>query len=416
MRKKLFAIGLVIVAAGAYGQDISLPQVLERLKENNYEIKSQEQQVEIDALNVKQGFKRLLPGANFEVDTEILNNEKYKDGAEVFGPQKITAGYTIYAGGKLVNNYKKIKKDYGISETELEKTRQQLEIKTIDLYFQILNLNKQLEITNFAREALLKQEKRLNTLFSNNKMVSKNELLEVKADIMGIDAEILEYQDEIRVAKEKLFVLIGEDIDGDFNFQEYSEDFLLKSRSDLERDIAIAKKEGNTALRKQLEVEKAELDVKIAKAGFLPTIRVTGEYRLDDEIKTGKYHKDYGVELEASMNVFQWGATLDDIKSKKIALDRKERDKENTLKNLTVDIRGKYSKIQQLRSELEIATERSKILEENSRIQNIRFTNGLLSSLDYLESIQLLRRAEERRYAIQNSLILANREYNNLIK
>lgn len=371
--------------------------------------------MEIEALNVKQGFKSLLPGATLEVDTQILNNEKYKDGGSVFGPQKVTAGYTVYAGGRIVNNYKKTKKDYNISEKELETVGYNMEIRAIDMYFQILNLNKQLEITGYAREALLKQEKRLDILFNSNKMVSKNELLEVKADIMGIDAEILGYKSDLRLAKERLFVLIGEDITSDYDFAQHEEEFLLQNREQLNRDIEMAKNSGNTALRKKLEIEKAELDVKIAKAGFLPTVKLNGEYRLDDDIKSGK-HKDFGLGIEATMNVFQWGATLDSIESSKIALNRKIREKNNAMENLTVEIRAKHSKIQQLSSELEIATERSRLLEENGRIQNIRFTNGMLSSLDYLESIQLLRRAEERRYAIQKNLILANREYINLIK
>ncbi|MGL6119981.1 MAG: TolC family protein [Fusobacteriaceae bacterium] len=415
MKKKLLVLG-VIIQTMAYGQSLSLPQVLNKLKANNYEIKSQEQQLEIDNLKVKQVFKTLLPGANLEVDTEILNNEKYKDMGEVFGPQTINAGYTVYAGGRIVNNYKKTKKDYIISEKQLETVQQNMEIKAIDLYFQILNLEKQIEITQLTKQSLLKQENRLNILFSNKKMVSKNELLEVKADIMSIDAEILGYLNDSRLAKEKLFVLIGVDVSSEYSLEQYNEEFMLKNIQQLEKDIGMAKNSGNVALKKQLEIEKAELDVKIAKAGFLPTIRLNGEYRLDEKIKTNDKNGDWGLGLEASMNVFQWGATLDNIESSKIALNRKVNEKNNSLENLSVEIRGKHSKIEQLKKELEISTERSELLRENSRIQNIRFTNGLLSSLNYLESVQLFRKAEEKKYAVQKSLILANREYNNLIK
>lgn len=415
MKKKILMAGMLLCTA-VYSKEIGLVEVLEKLKVNNYEIKSQEQEIEIKKLTVKKEFKKLFPGADFEVEKEILNNQQYKDGANVFGPQKVTAGINVYSGGKLVNNYKKVKKDFSKSEIDLILVNQDMEIKAIELYFEILSLNKQKEITLFAKDTLLKQEKRLDILFSNNKMVSKNELLEVKADIMSIDAELLEYADSIRVAKEKLFVLIGEDINSDYTFTEYNEEFLRKSREQLQMDIEKAKKEGNLALKKDLDIEKAELDVKIARAGFLPTIKLNVEYRLDDDIKYGDNHKDWGLEIEASMNVFQWGATLDDIDSKKIALERRELEKNNVLENLTVDIRSKYSKIEQLKKEITIAKERKLLLEESTKIQNIRFTNGMLSSLDYLESIQLLRRAEEKGYVLQKDLILANKEYNNLIR
>ncbi|MGL4402484.1 MAG: TolC family protein, partial [Fusobacteriaceae bacterium] len=103
-------------------------------------------------------------------------------------------------------------------------------------------------------------------------------------------------------------------------------------------------------------------------------------------------------------------------KSKKIARETSEMDYRDTLKTLEIELNSKYREIRLLGEELKIAQERVDILGESNKIQNIRFTNGMISSLDYLESVQLLRRAEENRYVLEKSLMLANREYANLLK
>lgn len=409
MRKKLMVL-TALFGTVSFGATMSLDMVLGELKKNNALIRSGELEVESKKLDEKRAFKLLLPGANFEIDKEIINNEQYKDGAGVFGPQVIKMPINVYSGGKLVNNYKKIKADTKIAESNLNLTYSDEELKAIDLYFEILNLQKQMEITKATKDVLMKQENRLSILYSNNKMVSKNELLEVKADIMSIDAEMLRYINSTKFAKEKLGKLMG--TSGEFSVAEYSQKFGAR---DLATDRVVARDENSTIKRKALEVEKADLDVKIAKAGYLPTISITPEYRLDKDIQRGN-NKEWGVQLEAKINVFQWGATMDDVDSKKMARDRKEIEKQDTIRGVEINLNSKYREIELLTEELNIARERVNILEENSKIQNIRFSNGLISSLDYLESVQLLRRAEENRYAVEKSLIFANKQYESLLK
>ncbi|MGL5542336.1 MAG: TolC family protein, partial [Fusobacteriaceae bacterium] len=310
MKNKILFLS-AILAASAYGAIMDLEQVLQEVKKNSYTIQASEKNLQIRELDVKRVYKNLLPGANLSIDKEILSTEDYKNGK--FGPQKIEMPINLYSGGKRYNAYQKVKLDREIAGEQVDLAGQREEIRAIDLYFQILNLQKQIEITNFTAQALKKQENRLNILFSNNKMVSKNELLEIRADIKGIEAELLRYENSIRLSKERLAQLMG--AESEIDVTEYREDFREKN---LQEDRDRLREVNSTIKTKELEVEKAKLDIKIAKGDFLPVIDLTPSYRIDEEIRYGK-HEEWGVKLKASMNVFQWGATLDDIKSKKIA-------------------------------------------------------------------------------------------------
>lgn len=408
MKNKILFLS-AILAASAYGAIMDLEQVLGEVKKNSYNLQVSEKNLEIIRLEERKAFKNLLPNVDLTLSKDLLDSAEDKN-LKDFGPDKLTIPITIYSGGRKLNNYKIKKIDSGIAEKEVRRTEQREEIRAIDLYFQILNLQKQIEITNFTARALKKQENRLNILFSNSKMVSKNELLEIRADIKGIEAELLRYENNIKLNKERLAQLMG--MESEIDVTEYREEFREKN---IQEDRDRLREVNSTIKTKELEIEKAKLGVKIAKADFLPRINLTPEYTIDNSTRNDS-NEEWKIQLEASINIFQWGATVDDVKSKKIAQETSELDYRDTLKTLEIDLNSKYREIKLLGEELKIAQERVEILGESNKIQNIRFTNGMISSLDYLESVQLLRRAEENRYALEKSLILANREYANLLK
>ncbi|MGL6130377.1 MAG: TolC family protein, partial [Fusobacteriaceae bacterium] len=169
MKNKILFLSTVF-ALTSYGATMDLNQVLREVKSNSYNIKTSERNLEIRELDEKRALKNLLPGANLSVDKEILNSDVIKDGK--FGPQKIEMPINLYSGGRRVNSYKKIKLDSEIAREGVNSAYQKDEIKAIELYFNILNLQKQIEITKFTDSTLRKQENRLNILFSSNKMVS----------------------------------------------------------------------------------------------------------------------------------------------------------------------------------------------------------------------------------------------------
>ncbi|MGL4252453.1 MAG: TolC family protein, partial [Fusobacteriaceae bacterium] len=207
MKNKILFLS-AILATSAYGAIMDLEQVLQEVKKNSYNLQVSEKNLEIRKLEEKKAFKNLLPNVDLKLSKELLNSGENSDSND-FGSDKLTIPITVYSGGRKLNNYKIKKIDAGIAEKEVRRTEQREEIRAIDLYFQILNLQKQIEITNFTAQALKKQENRLNILFSNNKMVSKNELLEIRADIKGIEAELLGYENSIRLSKERLAQLMG---------------------------------------------------------------------------------------------------------------------------------------------------------------------------------------------------------------
>ena len=79
-------------------------------------------------------------------------------------------------------------------------------------------------------------------------------------------------------------------------------------------------------------------------------------------------------------------------------------------------MRNKLGEIESLAGQSEAQKKRVELLRENLKIDNLRYDNELVTTFDYLNSVNQLRTAEEDFYKLQRSLVLAVIEYENLYK
>lgn len=401
----------VFLSYVAYSREMGMEEVLKELYRNNSEIKTQELEVESKALEVKTSLKRMAPGINLRASTDVVED---KNNYDAIGPDTISLRAPIFAGGALMANYNKIKHQYLEEEADLALLKNELEVKAISLYFDILNANKQLLILEETGNKLDQQKKRVEILFNNGKMVSKNELLEIQASILSLENDKLRAKNNIKKSKSELLLLLGLPMNSDINFIEKDINSVIFNPN-LDNDLNKTVNQGSKAKKLDSLKKQAEEDIKIAKAEFYPKLDVRANYKY---ASTNDRYDDtgYSVSLVADMNVFQWGASKDNLKMKKMDLEQREMMNKKEMDKLKLDLLNKHNEIQVLENEIQIAEERRNILEDNVNIQGLRFRNGMVSSLDYLESVNLFQKSEEKKYSLHKELYLAQKEYNNLLK
>lgn len=395
---------------------MDLDAVLQEIDKNNPEMRIQNLETEVTDLGVKKSFKSMLPQITLTVNEELVEDsstEKNEWDIDGVGPQKVKAYIPIYTGGKLTGYYDKAKLSREIARKDVSLVRHQIEEQAIATYFQVLNLRKQKEIAEMVLETLNKQRDRLEKLFNNGMLVPKSEVLKVKSDIISNEAVKMRRKEEQRSAEEELFLLLGRSLDSEIELEEFSPEAIDLSLFDPDRDLDIAMEAGSYAAKENLVAEKSESDLKIAKAALLPTIYLNSEYRLD---KDDDEYSDYQVTAVASWKIFGWGSTLDDVRQKEAQLEQAEILRDRNLEEIKLNIRNKYRDIKTLYAEVDSQKTKLDLEKENMRIDNLRYVNGMVSSLDYLDSVNRLKSAEEEYYSLQRELVLAVREYENLLK
>lgn len=335
---------------------------------------------------------------------------------EGFGFEKIEAVMPLFQGGRMLNTYKKSK-----SELELSKVQQNLAVYSwqeisVDEYFKALNFRKQREITNLTIQALQKQRNRLEGLYKENKMIPKSELLKVEADIENNKAINLENSQKERAAKETLMQLLGYDLDRKVTLDEFNATDYLKSLGTIKK----VKDPKSTSLGKaqNLMVDLAEYDVKIAKADLYPVVYIKPSHKFKEEnLDTNRYETVNEGRVELGVRyTFAWGATLDSVDQSEYKLDQAKIKYENNIQGIELDMRNKIGQIESLAGQSEAQKKRVELLRENLKIDNLRYDNELVTTFDYLNSVNQLRTAEEDFYKLQRSLVLAVIEYENLYK
>lgn len=387
-----------------------MEEILKRVESGNPEVKVKELDVTIKEKGKTKAFKNLvLPPVNLstEEDWQIVKDEGV-------GFKEIEAYIPIFQGGRMMYGYKKAGKELEMAEENSKLAVYTWQEASVDEYFKALNFRKQREITDLTIAALQKQRNRLDGLYKENKMIPKSEVLKVEADIENNRAINLGNAQKERASKETLMQLLGYDLDKEITLDEFNAMNYLRSLG------AIKKVEDprNTTLGKtqSLMVDIAEYDVKIAKADLYPSFYVKPSHKFKEKVGDKLVTKNEGMVEVGFRYRFEWGGTLDSVDQKKFALEQAKIKYDNNIQGIELDMRNKLGEIESLAGQSEAQKKRVELLRENLKIDNLRYDNELVTTFDYLNSVNQLRTAEEDFYKLQRGLVLAVIEYENLYK
>lgn len=398
------------LSLGAYSEGLGLEAILNRVESSNPEVRVKELDVKIKEKGKSKALKNLiLPPVNLstEEDWQIVKDEGV-------GFKEIEAYIPIFQGGRMMYGYKKSK-----SELDLAKENSKLSVYTwqeasVNEYFKALNYKKQFEITESTLNALEKQRNRLDGLYKENKMIAKSEVLKVEADIENNRALNLQNAQKERASKETLMQLLGYDLDRAITLDEFNAMDYLKSVGTIKK----VEDPKNTTLGKtqSLMVDIAEYDVKIAKADLYPSFYVKPSHKFKEKVGDKLVTKNEGMVEVGFRYRFEWGGTLDSVDQKKFALEQAKIKYDNNIQGIELDMRNKLGEIESLAGQSEAQKKRVELLRENLKIDNLRYDNELVTTFDYLNSVNQLKKAEEDFFKLQRSLVLAVIEYENLYK
>ena len=364
-------------------------------------------------------FKNLvLPPVNLSQEEEWKAIEK-----EGVGIRELEIAVPIFVGGKNLNSYKKAKNDLKIAYGEEILTENEVVEESINYYFNVLNYQKQHIIVNNALKAMNKQKERLESLYKGGKIVPKSELLKIQADIeryKGINLENSRLENESRGNLNRIlnFPLNTEITGEDILAHEY-----LGNRMDISKF-----KEKNIDNTTKVKMEKlilknAEYDLKIAKADLYPTFYIKDTYTIKkwDSNKKELYKPKDRNEDENKVEIgftyhFAWGGTLDSVKQRELELEKANLSYDENIRSIKLEISNKISEVDSLYGQALANQKKLYFLEENMKIDNMRYENQLISTYDYLNSVNAYRQAQEEHYIIQRKLVLAVIELENLYR
>ena len=404
--------GFLLFSLGTYSEELDLDTILKRVEVANSEVRIKELDIKIKEKGKKKALRNLiLPPVTIksESDWKTAKNEG-------FGFEKIEATIPLFQGGRMINNYKKSENELELAKEEKKLAIYSWQEEAINAYFSNLSYRKQKEITDSTIRALQKQYTRLNGLYNENKLIAKSEILKIEADLEKNKALNYNNSQNEKASKEKLMQLLGYELDKQVTLNEIDAINYIKTSKIIKK----IKDPKNTTLGKaqSIMVDIAGYDVKIAKADLYPILYIKPSYKFKEEnLSSHKYKNVNEGRVEVGIKyVFEWGATLDSIAQSEYKLDQAKIKYDNNIQEIELDMKNKLGEIESLSGQSESQKKRVELLRENLKIDNLRYDNELISTFDYLNSVNQLKIAEEDYYKLQRLLVLSVIEYENLYK
>lgn len=261
---------------------------------------------------------------NTKVDKTYLN-----------GSYAINAQWTVWNGNRNTNTLKANRLSEQMSELEVQETANNIQERIAQLYVQILYLDESIKVSEASLETSKKNEERGRDMVEVGKM-SKSDLAQLTAQRSSDEYTLVDVKSQLANYKLQLKQLL--ELTGDESF-----DVVIPSTTDEQalgdipalqtvfEQAVISRPEIETT---KLSIKSSDLNVKIAKAGWLPSLSMTGGVTTSTNSLSAN---NWGNQMKTNFNTSA-GLTLSipifDGRSTKTAVNKAKIQQQQALLNL----------------------------------------------------------------------------------
>ena len=289
----------------------------------------------------------------------------------------------LYVGGKIRAYNKVTAYAKELAEAQLDGEDQKVLVTVDEAYWQIVSIANKLRLTDQYVD-LLRQMDRNVEIMKNEGVATASDQLSVRVKLNEAEMSQIKAQNGLMLSKMLLCQLCGMPLDTEITLKDelnetleipvdevtYTEESLYENRPELKS--------------LELAVNMYDMKSKIVRADYLPTVALTGNYLVTNPSAhdglANEFHGMWNVGVVAKVPLYHFGEGMNKYRKAKT-------DKIITQYQLE-DARGKVSlqasqyekKIAEADSRLEMALKNMENAEENLRIANIGFQEGVVES------------------------------------
>lgn len=258
----------------------TLDEYIQYAMENNIPLKMvriHEQSAEED---VKQSKAALLPTLTASTSHGVGYSPFDDSGADKSyynGSYNVNAQWTVWNGGRNTNTLKLNRLSKQQAELTTSQSANSIQESILQLYIQILYMTEAIEVNRQSLETSKKNEERGQQMLEVGKM-SKADVAQLSAQRASSEYKVVEAETQLAKYKQqlKLELELTEEKDFDVAIPTTTDQQALAKIPDMITVYEAAKLQRPEIRNAKLDIEASKLNLKIAKAGKLPTITMNG--------------------------------------------------------------------------------------------------------------------------------------------
>ena len=281
---------------------------------------------------------------------------------------------------------------YGLQAREImtDRSKNQAALDFITAYLDLLESEKLLTV---ATEEVTRYEahKKDTEIRYRAGVITKNEVLQVNVTLADSRQRLLTAENLRSLRESKINSLLLKPL----NDVVQPEEIKASPAAGLTLDEAWASAEAARAVLKEMDAAIAakEQSVQSTQAEYLPTFYVSGGY----EYFENKYlvHQDnWSAIVGVNINLSSGGASSSKIGMARAELRSLKLSREKLLDNIRLEVKSAYLDLQSSTKKMEVTKAAVAQAEENLRLQQLRYREGVATATDVLDAVTLSTTAE----------------------
>lgn len=431
--KKYMMIISILLSTGIYAKEYTIDTAVEVALTNNKEIKKENKEVEIKELDYTKSRKLALPKLKYSGNINQLSEEAtllyglpvvFKDpsmtltSGDLNYSNKLVLEQPIYTGGAIASGIKLLNINKDLELVKLDQKKREVKLNILVNYLAIVKLQKNQEILENSLKELNETNKNLNESLELD-LIQKKPVLDINYRISELKSNIISIKSELDIRKMTLKSLMGVDKNEDITIKNIVIPEVKLADISLESDTQYALENKSTIKSLELSKEMSEANKKIKKADLLPKVNLKANYEMFGETYgTAITAKDnrWNVELTATMTLFDFGMSYDEVTKVKKEIESKDLDEETAKDKIEIGIKNAYSELQRLLEIIDVKKEALISAKENHKIEKDKFDVLLNTSIDLLGAENNLSKVQVELINAQIDAYTSYLKYNDLIE
>ena len=293
MKNGLIAIGLALMTMNATAQKKwTMQECIDYAMENNITLQKSKLQKQSATEDLKGAKGALLPTLNASTN-QSLGYQPWKDAGIATvtngtvntkvdktyynGSYAVNAQWTVWNGGKKTNTVKLNQIAEDEAELQMQETANTIQQRIAQIYTQILYLDESVKVNEQMLETAKKNEERGREMVNVGKM-SKADLAQLTAQRATDEYNIVEAKSQLLSYKLQLKQLleITDETEFDVAIPEITDAMVMEEIPSLQKVYEQALLTRPEIERSNLAIKSSDVNLSIAKAGWMPNISMTG--------------------------------------------------------------------------------------------------------------------------------------------
>ncbi|TKB25552.1 TolC family protein [Desulfopila sp. IMCC35006] len=407
--ERVLFLFVVFLCCASSGWAIDLAG-MQKLALNNRQVISQYmtslQQSEKDITLAQGGY---YPSVNIGYTANSLNEATPLGEARENSVVAGSISWNIFSGFRDKYNVQSAEKQRQVAEYQLEGIRQDVQLNVALAYLTVSERWANRQVAETAFQTLEKVYRDGESRFQVG-LIGRNDLLKFRVDYDNADITLKAADAGLKKSVNGLARQVGSEIKlADLDFADFKNLPSSVNKDEYLHKMLVARSEIK-ALESVIDANRARSTA--AKSGYYPKLDVVGSYSnySDNYINSSGSSKDeeYRAQLVLSMNLFQGFTTEASVARAKLATRSAQYELDELKNGLVTELNNLYIDFEVSLENVGVARRSIEQAEENLRITQLKYNEGLERESDLLAAITNLSRAKYNHVAALQTAFLNN--------